>query len=205
MAVPEDTKQRQPFLRLPVSVLGLLAVLALGYAAEALAPPQTYFAIIRRFAFLPSRYSAHYINTHIYDPGSLLDRAVPFVSYIFLHGSLMHLLINCVWLVPFGAIVARRFGGLLFFVFFLVCGIAGAATFLAFNWGSNDPVVGASGAISGLMAVGFRTLRYPFVPNSTDGPRSPFSRPESFSCRCCGSRSISWPGSPGWAPDPDRR
>jgi membrane associated rhomboid family serine protease len=170
MAVPDDPEQSQPFLRLPVSVLGLLAALAIAYAAEALAPPQTYLAIIRRFAFFPSRYSAHYINTHVYDPGSLIDRAVPFVSYIFLHGSLTHLLINCVWLVPFGAIVARRFGGLLFFVFFLVCGIAGAATFLAFNWGSNDPVVGASGAISGLMAVGFRTLRYPFVPESTDGP-----------------------------------
>jgi membrane associated rhomboid family serine protease len=82
-------------------------------------------------------------------------------------------LLNCVWLVPFGAIVARRFGGLLFFLFFLVCGIAGAATYLAFNWGSSDPVVGASGAISGLMAAGFRILRYPFVPESTDGPLEP--------------------------------
>src|ERR1700733_15165084 len=173
MAVSEGSEQPQPFLRMPVSVLGLLAALAIAYAAEALAPPQTYLAIIGRFAFYPSRYSAHFINTHSYDPGSLLDRAVPFVSYIFLHGSLTHLLINCVWLVPFGAIVARRFGGLLFFLFFLVCGIAGAATYLAFNWGSNAPVVGASGAISGLMAVGFRILRYPFVPESTDGPLEP--------------------------------
>jgi membrane associated rhomboid family serine protease len=173
MAVSEGSEQPQPFLRMPVSVLGLLAALAIAYAAEALAPPQTYLAIIGRFAFYPSRYSAHFINTHSYDPGSLLDRAVPFVSYIFLHGSLTHLLINCVWLVPFGAIVARRFGGLLFFLFFLVCGIAGAATYLAFNWGSNAPVVGASGAISGLMAVGFRILRFPFVPEPTDGPLEP--------------------------------
>jgi membrane associated rhomboid family serine protease len=173
MTVSDESEQSEPFLRIPVSVLGLLAALAIAYAAEALAPPQTFVAIIGWFAFYPSRYSAHFINSHGYDPGSLIDRAVPFVSYIFLHGSFTHLLLNCVWLVPFGAIVARRFGGLLFFLFFLVCGIAGAATYLAFNWGSSDPVVGASGAISGLMAAGFRILRYPFVPESTDGPLEP--------------------------------
>jgi membrane associated rhomboid family serine protease len=170
MAVSEDSAQRQPFLRVPVSVLGVLAMLAIVYAAEALASPQTLKDIIARFAFYPARYSSHFISTQHADPGSLFDRAIPFVSYIFLHGSLTHLLINSVWLLPFGAIVARRLGGLLFFVFFLVCGVAGALAFLASHWGSMDWVVGASGAISGLMAAGFRILRYPFVPESTDGP-----------------------------------
>jgi membrane associated rhomboid family serine protease len=173
MAVSEDSAQRQPFLRVPVSVLGLLAVLAIVYAAEALASSHAYDDIIGRFAFYPARYSAHFIKTHNYDPGSLLDRAVPFVSYIFLHGSLTHLLINSVWLLPFGAIVARRLGGLLFLLFFLVCGISGACAFLVFNWGSLEPVVGASGAISGLMAAGFRILRYPFVPGRAAGPLEP--------------------------------
>lgn len=173
MAASEDPAQPQPFLRVPVSVLGLLAALAIVYAAEALAPPQTFLAIIGRFAFYPSRYSAHFIATHGYDPGSVIDRAVPFLSYIFLHGSLTHLLINCAWLLPFGAIVARRFGGPLFLLFFLVCGVAGAGAYLACNWGSNDPVVGASGAISGLTAAGFRIFRYPFVPESWDGPMDP--------------------------------
>ena len=40
----------------------------------------------------------------------------------------------------------------------MICGVAGAATHLAFNWGSLDPVIGASGAISGLMAAGLRLL-----------------------------------------------
>jgi membrane associated rhomboid family serine protease len=173
MTSVQDSAQPQPFLRVPVSVLGLLAVLAIVYAAEALAPPHTHDVIIGRFAFYPARYSAHFINTHAYDPGSLIDRAVAFVSYIFLHGSLTHLLINSIWLLPFGAIVARRFGGLLFLAFFLVCGVASAATYLAFNWGSADPVVGASGAISGLMAAGFRILRYPPVPDDAIGSLEP--------------------------------
>ena len=176
MAFVQDPAERQPIFRVPVPVLGLLAVLAIAYAAEALAPPQTYVGIIRRFAFYPSRYSAHFIHAHGYDPGSLIDRAVPFVSYIFLHGGLTHLLINSIWLVPFGSIVARRFGGLLFFVFFLVCGVAGAAMYLAFNWGSDAPVVGASGAISGLMAAGFRLFRDPYAPGGArDGLEPIFS------------------------------
>jgi membrane associated rhomboid family serine protease len=54
--------------------------------------------------------------------------------------------------------VARRFGTPLFLLFFLICGVAAALTHLALNWGGMDPVVGASGAISGLMAAGLRLL-----------------------------------------------
>ena len=95
-------------------------------------------------------------SVHNADPGGWLERAVPFVSYMGLHNDLTHLVINSLWLLAFGPIVARRFGGLLFLLFFLVCGVAGAATHLAFNWGSLVPVIGASGAISGLMAAGLR-------------------------------------------------
>ena len=83
---------------------------------------------------------------------------MPFVSYMALHNDFTHLAINCLWLLAFGPIVARRFGGFLFLLFFLICGVAGAAAHLAFNWGSLVPVIGASGAISGLMAAGLRLL-----------------------------------------------
>ena len=86
--------------------------------------------------------------------------------------------INCLWLLAFGPIVARRFGAALFLGFFVVCGVAGAATYLALNWGSAVPVVGASGAISGLMAAALRMLpeQTPWaVPGAT--PLAPvFSR-----------------------------
>ena len=41
---------------------------------------------------------------------------------------------------------------------FVVCGVVGALAYLAFNWASPVPVVGASGAISGLMAAALRML-----------------------------------------------
>ena len=89
----------------------------------------------------------------------VLDQALPLVSYIFLHGDITHLVMNCLWLLAFGPIVARRFGPVVFLLFFLVCGVAAAGSYLALNWRSPVPVIGASGAISGLMAAAIRLLR----------------------------------------------
>src|SRR5262249_6882776 len=90
---------------------------------------------------------------------TVFEQAVPFISYMFLHGDLMHLTVNCLWLLAFGPIVARRFGPVLFLLFFLVCGILAAVIYFLLNRQSPVPVIGASGAISGLMAAGIRLLR----------------------------------------------
>lgn len=105
--------------------------------------------VIIDYAFIPVRY-AH--------AGGLWDLAIPFVSHIFLHGDWPHVILNSLWLLAFGPIVARRFGAPLFLLFFFLCGAAGAGAYLLFNWGSPDPVVGASGAVSGLMAAGIRLM-----------------------------------------------
>ena len=96
---------------------------------------------------------------------------VPLVSHMFLHGGFLHLTVNCLWFLAFGPIVARRYGTAMFLLFFFVCGVAGALTYLAFNWGSPEPVIGASGGISGLMAAGIRMLRWPNVPPLARGSR----------------------------------
>ena len=60
-------------------------------------------------------------------------------------------------------------GAALFLLFFIICGVAAAATHLAFNWGSLEPVIGASGAISGLMAAGMRLLPTERPPWAAEG------------------------------------
>jgi membrane associated rhomboid family serine protease len=98
-----------------------------------------------------------------------------------LHSDVTHLVINCLWLLAFGPIVARRFGAVLFLVFFILCGVAGAAAYLAFNWGSVVPVVGASGAISGLMGAAIRMMPgrlAPWMVGANEVPLQPvLSRP----------------------------
>ena len=193
----EGKRPREPILHAPTSVLWLIAILGLAhvariYAAQILvaldwlaahlqvswlapaANPATISDhILIDYAFIPARYSHSFLAQHGVDPGTLADRVIPFVSYIFLHADFTHLLINCLWLLAFGPVVARRFGPLLFVAFFLVCGIAGAGAHLATAWGSPNPVIGASAAISGLMAAGvrmLRTLRYPPDENAELAP-----------------------------------
>ena len=159
MAFLQPSAPRQPIFNVPAMVVGLIAALAAAHLARvAWLSPEQSADWISRYAFIPARYSASFLAANHIDPGAWWQRALPFVTHMGLHADLTHLAINSLWLLAFGPVVARRFGGALFLVFFVLCGVAGAATYLAFNWGSPDPVVGASGAISGLMAAAIRLL-----------------------------------------------
>ncbi len=81
-----------------------------------------------------------------------------FVTYALLHGNWAHVLLNVLWLVAFGAPVARRFGAVRFLLYAAVGAVAGAALHLAFFANSFQPLVGASAAISALMAGAARFL-----------------------------------------------
>ena len=77
------------------------------------------------------------------------------LTHIFLHGGLLHIVMNTSALLSLGPAIALRLGrdwrgGLLFWAFFLICGLAGGLLFLAMHWNSEISAVGASGAICGL-------------------------------------------------------
>ena len=157
----ESRESRQPFLRAPAAVVWLIALLFGAHALRVFGFPHEGTGWFVEYGFVPARYSRAYLDSHGLNPGNVLERALPFVTYMFLHANWTHVFINCVWLLAFGPIVAARFGTLKFLLFFLVCGIAGAAVHLALNWASDSPVIGASAAVSGLMAAGFRMLPLP--------------------------------------------
>lgn len=156
MAFLQPLPPHQPLFRIPAVVVWLIAFLAAAHFARTLAGPAQNAAWIFHYAFIPIRYAHGFAAVQGGD--GWWAQAVPFVSYMALHNDALHLAINSLWLLAFGPVVARRFGAGLFLLFFCVCGVAGAATHLALNWGSPMPVIGASGAISGLMAAGLRLL-----------------------------------------------
>jgi membrane associated rhomboid family serine protease len=73
------------------------------------------------------------------------------LTSMFLHGSWAHVLGNGLFLWVFGNNVEDSMGRLRFVVFYLVCGLAAAAAQVASDPASPVPMVGASGAISGVM------------------------------------------------------
>lgn len=76
--------------------------------------------------------------------------SAPFAS-MFLHAGFLHLLGNMWFLYIFGDNVEDRMGHMRFFVFYLLCGLAATAMHILMSPSSRVPVIGASGAISGVL------------------------------------------------------
>ena len=83
------------------------------------------------------------------------------LTSMFLHGSWSHILGNAVFFWVFGNNVEDSMGPGRFLAFYLICGLAAAATDIAVQPRSPVPTVGASGAISGIM--GAYLVLYPRV------------------------------------------
>jgi rhomboid family protein len=90
--------------------------------------------------------------------GCLLGRPTyhkqPLLSVLysmFLHGGWLHLLGNMLFLFVFGNNIEDRLGRIRFLLFYLFCGYAAAYAFALLNQTSTEPLIGASGAISGVL------------------------------------------------------
>ena len=88
---------------------------------------------------------------HLGQALSLGSLATPLTS-MFLHGDLLHLASNMWFLYVFGDNVEDRLGRPRFIVFYLLCGLCAAIAQIAVDPTSMIPMVGASGAISGVLA-----------------------------------------------------
>jgi membrane associated rhomboid family serine protease len=82
-------------------------------------------------------------------PIAILARPWTMVTYMFLHGSFSHILFNMIALYFFGSRVEMRLGPERFFALYFVGGIAGAL--LSFVFDPRHAVIGASGAVFGVM------------------------------------------------------
>jgi len=120
----------------------------------------TYGTELSRFDYIyglvPARYSTPQIASYF----SFGQQAFSLVSFMFLHGGFWHLLGNMWILYIFGDNVEDRLGHLRYLLFYLLCGIASGFTHLILNLHSNIPVIGASGAIAGIM--GAYMLLHPY-------------------------------------------
>jgi membrane associated rhomboid family serine protease len=81
-----------------------------------------------------------------------VPRLLTLVTYMFLHGGWLHLVSNMVFLWVFGDNIEDAFGPLIFALFYLLCGIMAALVHVMADPTSVSPLIGASGAISGVLA-----------------------------------------------------
>lgn len=107
------------------------------------------------FALVPSEFLSEGFNG-LPIPGERYDYiAVPekytLITYMFLHGGLMHLGGNMLFLWVFGDNIEDATGHFRFLIFYLLCGVAAGLTHSYMAPNSNIPLIGASGAIAGLI------------------------------------------------------
>jgi len=143
----------EPIFNVPLVVSATIGALILVHAVRALVLTQEQdFDFLIAFAFIPARYVVAAETL----PGGWGADAWTFVTHAFIHANLFHLGVNIAWLLPFGTAVARRFGPARFLALFAVTSAAGAGAHLLTHWAEEVVMVGASGAISGLMAAAIR-------------------------------------------------
>lgn len=87
---------------------------------------------------------AKYFSRNTFPPFSML-------SSMFMHASLLHILCNMYFLWIFGGNIEERLGIFRFLLLYLLSGIIGDLAFVAFHTSSLVPMIGASGAVSGVM------------------------------------------------------
>ncbi len=97
------------------------------------------------------------------------------LTSMFLHGGWPHALINAAFALAFGPPVARLFpsvrGALVFFAYYIVCGLIGTLGYGLVHLTSDIPMVGASGAVTGLLGGAVRLLGVRGAPRPLRDPR----------------------------------
>jgi membrane associated rhomboid family serine protease len=150
-AAPEpaggDAKPKsQPILNAPAAVSWLVVAIVAVHAVRFVAPEYLDDWLVTTFAFDASVYT---------DPGARAARPLTAVfgpvTHMLLHAGPAHLLVNMAMLLAFGTAIARRMGAGWFFALFLFSTVSGAAGWLILNPHSPGLVIGASGAVSGMM------------------------------------------------------
>jgi membrane associated rhomboid family serine protease len=147
-------KDDNPTRTFPIINYALILINVLVFFYESTLPPNVQKAFLAANATVPMRipaFLAGYLGFKM--------AFYPMFTSMFLHGGLMHLLGNMLFLYVFGDNVEDYFGHLPYLLFYLFCGVTSGMVHVLFNWGSSLPAIGASGAISGVM--GAYAVLYP--------------------------------------------
>lgn len=161
---PSGPSSNPPIFNAPPIITFLIALILIAHVIATLMPIGVKNFLLVNFSFLPIRYiywPEIFSRIGAGDFGlvfALLSDIPPLVTHAFLHADFMHVGLNAVWLLCFGTPVAKRIGATRFLALAATAAMAGALFHLAYRWGSPVPMVGASGAISGLFGAAVRFI-----------------------------------------------
>ncbi|MBC2772759.1 rhomboid family intramembrane serine protease [Rhizobium sp. AQ_MP] len=149
MFIPLHDRNALKYIRKQYVTLGLILANVLSYALASLVPDAAYELSVYGLGFIP----AIPLGGATLDPSLVLvPEGATYITYSFLHGSWLHLGSNMLFLWVFGDNVEDAMGHLKFLFFYLACAAAGALAHGLLMPTSEAPLIGASGAVSGVVA-----------------------------------------------------
>lgn len=161
-ARPQGRRERTPIFNLPPVLTASLALLIVIYLVQSLLlSADSLDWLFFTFGFVPGRYVTPLSQQGwewLWTP----------VTYSLLHASVEHILFNGLWLMAFGAPVARRIGVARYILFWIFSAIVSAALNAALHWGQMTLLIGASGVVSALMGAACR-FAFPSEGRGTRG------------------------------------
>ena len=136
--------QKTPIFNAPIAVKWIAGITLIAHLLRIyMLTTEDSLSTLIDMAFIPSRYKEVEVI-------SITQLTSP-LTYVFVHGDFTHLLINVFLFLAFGTAVGRRMGPQPLVVLYISSGLAGAFTFWLLNIGLVVPMIGASGAVSGMV------------------------------------------------------
>lgn len=136
----------------PIITWSLMVIWFVIFVTMKLMPDDLSVRLLNIYGMVPIRYSS---ERWAMSAGLPFDYYLSFISNLFLHANWIHLVVNMLFMWIFGDNVEDRMGKLRFIVFYLVCGFFASFLQWRFDPMLAIPVVGASGAIAGVLAAYF--------------------------------------------------
>ena len=140
-------KDDNPTRTVPFVTVSLIVLNSLVFVYQLLLPPEATKALVLRYGITPAGITQAVVG----DPGRLGHAAVTLLTGMFLHGGILHVATNMLYLWIFGNNIEDLVGHGRFVVFYLGCGLLASFTQVAASPTSRVPMIGASGAISGVL------------------------------------------------------
>ncbi|HYA48516.1 MAG TPA: rhomboid family intramembrane serine protease, partial [Burkholderiales bacterium] len=136
-----------PTLRFPAVTVVLVAVNIAVFTLGAFSP-QGIQQSVQTFGAVPYAVT-HFLSVTL--PGAGVPPLLTLLTSLFIHGSLLHVLGNMLYLWIFGNNIEDVLGPFRFILFYFACGLAASLTQIVATPSSRVPMVGASGAIAGVL------------------------------------------------------
>jgi membrane associated rhomboid family serine protease len=137
-----------PTILKPVVTMGLIAICGLVFTWQLSLAPGAAEKAVYAFGLVPA---VLFGTASLPSEVATIPSVASIITSMFLHGGLMHLLGNMLYLWIFGNNIEDAMGHVRFIAFYLLCGTAAALSQAFQDPSSTIPMIGASGAIGGVL------------------------------------------------------